>query len=740
MASRVSLQLAIDARVGRSVSRAFRSMGRSVRESERSHRRAAWAAQDQERQVSRLGRSYEKVRAAVGRLRRAERDRGGAGRTLSPGQAIGQGMAVAGTLATMTIPVKLAIDREEAMAGVGKVLDMDVGSEAFKAMDRKIGLLSRRIPMVATQIHEIVEAAGQAGIARGELLRFAEDAAKMGVAFDMSGKEAGEAMTGLRTIFQLSQDDVVSLGDSYNHLSNNMNATARDILNIANRSGSTGKLFGLSGEEVGALGAAFLELKTPPEIASRAINSMLMKLRNAENGTADFQKALDDLGWSAEEMVEEIGRNGPDALVKFLKAVGETENPLGILTKMFGEGFADEIAKLVDGVDGLEEAFGRVADKSEYAGSMLDEYNNRSSTTRNKLTLMMNTIRDVGAILGDQFLPWVQKGADWVGRLTAGLGDLIKDHPGVVKALGAIGAGFAGLVGLNILRKVGGFAIGGLFGRKKGGRKGGLMGSLAGIKGGVQPVHVVNMPDSGLGGVGRDGRRGRRRTKGRRARGRVGKAGKGKMGLARRALQRVPGVRKLGKAGKAARVGATPAKGSWLSRLVRRLPGGAKMGKKVAKVLGKSVLKKIPIVGALFGGGFAIHRLLKGDVMGAAGELLSGLASTVPVLGTAASLAIDAGLAARDMARDQATEEPEDGSDLAGAVRAAEAGTASQAPAPGTGGQGIQVVINQNNHFGSEAQKADVMDVLVQGRDRLRAEVERIIEDMQWREERAYVG
>lgn len=66
------------------------------------------------------------------------------------------------------------------------------------------------------------------------------------------------------------------------------------------------------------------------------------------------------------------------------------------------------------------------------------------------------------------------------------------------------------------------------------------------------------------------------------------------------------------------------------------------------KTVGKSLLEKIPILGLIAGGGFAIDRAIRGDWLGAGGELLSGALSTVPGLGTGASVAVDAALAARD--------------------------------------------------------------------------------------------
>lgn len=77
---------------------------------------------------------------------------------------------------------------------------------------------------------------------------------------------------------------------------------------------------------------------------------------------------------------------------------------------------------------------------------------------------------------------------------------------------------------------------------------------------------------------------------------------------------------------------------------------GVKAAEKAgAKALGKSLLKKIPLVGAGAGLLFGAQRLMEGDVLGAGGEVVSGLASTVPGLGTAASVGIDAALAGRDI-------------------------------------------------------------------------------------------
>ena len=90
--------------------------------------------------------------------------------------------------------------------------------------------------------------------------------------------------------------------------------------------------------------------------------------------------------------------------------------------------------------------------------------------------------------------------------------------------------------------------------------------------------------------------------------------------------------------------------GKSLGKIAGKVGGGSLL-KTAGKMGGKSLLKKIPIAGAFIGAGLAIDRAMERDFLGAGGEALSGLASTVPLYGTAASVGVDAALAARDLSR-----------------------------------------------------------------------------------------
>ena len=78
-------------------------------------------------------------------------------------------------------------------------------------------------------------------------------------------------------------------------------------------------------------------------------------------------------------------------------------------------------------------------------------------------------------------------------------------------------------------------------------------------------------------------------------------------------------------------------------------PAAKVVAKTAGKTLGKSLIKKIPLVGAAAGAIFAAQRAMKGDFLGAGLELVSGISSTLPAVGTAVSIAADAALAAKDI-------------------------------------------------------------------------------------------
>ena len=193
---------------------------------------------------------------------------------------------------------------------------------------------------------------------------------------------------------------------------------------FAERAGQMPRLFGLSGQQVGALGATFLALKTPPEVAATGIKALLLTLRTADKQGKKFQAALGSIGLSAQGLKQSIEQDAQGALLGFLEAVRGSDDVMGTLTDLFGREYADDISSLVGSLDLYRRAVGLAADERGAAGSMQAEFEARAATAANAVMLMENSARAAQIALGTKLLPDVTRmsnvaatGADTLGHL-----------------------------------------------------------------------------------------------------------------------------------------------------------------------------------------------------------------------------------------------------------------------------------------------------------------------------------
>ena len=130
-----------------------------------------------------------------------------------------------------------------------------------------------------------------------------------------------------------------------------------------------------------------------------------MKLQTADKQSVKFQGALEGIGLSAGEMKEAIGKDAQGALLTFLEAVDKAEDKSGVLFDLFGQEYSDDITKLVGGLGEYKNALKLVGDEAGYAGSMQAEYEARSKTTGNNVTLLKNNMNRLGVMIGTILLP-----------------------------------------------------------------------------------------------------------------------------------------------------------------------------------------------------------------------------------------------------------------------------------------------------------------------------------------------
>lgn len=337
-----------------------------------------------------------------------------------------------------------AVKFESSMADVRKVVDFD-SPEQFKQMGKDILDLSTRIPMAAEGLAQIVAAGGQSGIARDELLGFAESAAKMGVAFDITAEQAGDMMAKWRTAFKMGQGDVVKLADKINFLGNTTAASAPLISDVVTRIGPLGSVGGVASGEIAALGASLVGSGVTSEIAATGIKNLILALVSGESATKSQNEAFAALGLNAIDMAKYMQKDARGAILSVLEAVQrlDKEQQASVMAELFGKESISAIAPLLSNLDALKTNFDAVSDASKYAGSMEKEFQTRAETTANAMELMNNSIYRTKVAIGQGLLPAIAPVASVVADAATAVGNFATEYPNLTGAvLGGTGALF----------------------------------------------------------------------------------------------------------------------------------------------------------------------------------------------------------------------------------------------------------------------------------------------------------
>ena len=370
---------------------------------------------------------------------------------------MGLGMVAAGTAAgaPIVMATKQAMTLESAMADVRKVVDFPT-PEAFNKMSNDILDMSTRIPMAAEGIAQIVAAAGRANVPREELMRFAEDAAKMGVAFDSTAEQAGESMAKWRTAFGLPQDGVVALADQINALTNSYGGNVGAVTEMVTRIGPLGKVGGLAASQIAAMSQVLSSVGVESEVGATGIKNMMLALTKGTSATKSQQGAFKALGLDAVQMSKDMQKDAGGAITNVLERIQKLpkEAQSGMLTDLFGSESVAAIAPMLTSLDQLKTNFDMVGDRSKYAGSMNKEFLSAIATSEGATGLAANGLSALNITMGQFLLPTVVKVSGLISSASAAMRGWAQEHPMLAKGIMIfMGAGSARLILL------GGFAL-----------------------------------------------------------------------------------------------------------------------------------------------------------------------------------------------------------------------------------------------------------------------------------------
>ncbi|WP_337798639.1 phage tail tape measure protein [Acidaminococcus timonensis] len=369
---------------------------------------------------------------------------------------MGKMMAWGATTKFLAGPIQSAMQFESVMADVRKVVDFDTPQQ-FKEMSNDILKLSQEIPVSASGLAQIMASAGQAGIARNELVAFTRDAAKMGVAFDITADQAGDMMAKWRTAFKMGQDQVVELADKVNYLGNKTAASAPAIADVVTRIGPLGSVGGVASGEIAAMGASIVGSGIASEVAATGIKNLVLGLTAGTAATKKQRGAFAELGLDAGQVAADMQKDAKGTILMVLDSISKLDKvqQAAVLKNLFGKESIGAIAPLLSNLDNLKRNMDLVS-KPGYEGSMEKEYEERAKTTANAIQLLKNAMSSLAVTLGSSLLPYLAQGASWMANVAKAMSNWGKAHPTVVKGIYGLVVGAAAFMtaGMGIMMVV----------------------------------------------------------------------------------------------------------------------------------------------------------------------------------------------------------------------------------------------------------------------------------------------
>lgn len=399
---------------------------------------------------------------SVGAYKRAEREQAkqaAAAQKAAQQQAesmasVGRGAVVFGAVvaAGLAASTKAAVDWESAWAGVQKTVD---GTPAqMQELEDALRGLATTLPATHEEIAGVAEAAGQLGIARGDIVEFTKVAIAMGVSTNLSSEDAATGLARLSNIMGTSASDVDRLGSVLVGLGNAGASTEGEILAMGLRIAAAGRQAKMTEGDVLGIANAMSSMGIEAEAGGTAISTVIKKIHSAVlDGSEDLETYAELAGMTSQQFAKAWGEDASGALVKVVAGLGKVQTSGQNVNTVLGElglkdiRVSDTMLRLSGNSQLLADSLNTGNKAWSENNALMNEANQRYATTASKVQIAQNTLNDAAITIGDTLLPVLATGVDVVADLARGFGELPGWMQSTVVVLGAVTAGVALLGG-----------------------------------------------------------------------------------------------------------------------------------------------------------------------------------------------------------------------------------------------------------------------------------------------------
>lgn len=417
--------------------------------------------------MERLNARYSTIVGQVERLRKAQErlnavERASAQNLARRAELRGQMLDTFALGAAVAAPIKIAADRETHAIGIAKQLQGardEAGklTPVFWQMRKAVTDLGHEIPLTTNDLYDMAAAGLRMGIASKDILGFTRNTAKLASALELDPAQVAEQFAKIGTVYKLSQDEIVRLGDAVNYLDDQTTAKGGEIIDFLQRVGGSASLAKLTAQDMAAIGTTLISMGESADTAGTSVRALVSKLTLGNKNTKAAREAFKEMGYTANEVGKSMQLDGITTIQNFFKTLARmpAAKRSGILVSIFGQEHVGSLAKIADNIGGVTDAL-KMAKGEMSKGSVQKEFQNTTSTTAAQMVILKNRMSDVADNIGTVLLPSVNDAASAVGKFTTVVANFAAEHPGLTKAV--VGTAVA-LTSLKVATLAGGYAF-----------------------------------------------------------------------------------------------------------------------------------------------------------------------------------------------------------------------------------------------------------------------------------------
>ncbi|MEF2552049.1 phage tail tape measure protein [Aurantimonas sp. A2-1-M11] len=318
--------------------------------------------------------------------------------------------------------VSTTADFESALTGIQKKAGTTADETARLGKEALALSTSGELAVPLEEILSAMERGAAAGLPLDELREFARLSAMAADAFEMSAEEVGNAAAGFKVSMGISMGGMEEYFGLINKLADSGIADERDIVSFLDRAGAQLKLFGLSAEQAAAYGATLANIKMEPEVAARMMNTLTDRLLSP--GSDKAAAALESIVGNIDAFQDILKTDANKAIEVFLDHVSELDKfeQSEMVTGLLGQGFSDEVRRLVVARDELARNQQIALDRASWKGSLGESYDLKLDDFWSQFQLLKNEFKKLTIDVGMTGMPAMKEALEGAREIAQEIG------------------------------------------------------------------------------------------------------------------------------------------------------------------------------------------------------------------------------------------------------------------------------------------------------------------------------